>query len=91
MLKKLFNRNQVMPISQSELECLGIAFQDAFKEGELQWQWDGRYNTVLAEFDSCHQEKVLSILGGCFTDYWYNHCINDAPNAVQRINDFLGG
>ena len=70
---------------------LSVAFQKAFPDDELQWQWDGRYNTVLAEFDSRHQEKVLGILGGFFTDYWYNACINDAPGTVQRINDFLGG
>lgn len=78
-------------LGEEELERLSIAFHEAFQNEELHWKWDERYSSVLAEFDSQHQEKVLAILGQHFTDYWYNSCISDAPSAVQGINDFLGG
>lgn len=90
MFKKLFAKNSD-GMGEDELERLSIAFQEVFNDEELHWQWDERYSSVLAEFDSHHQEKVLAILGKHFTDYWYNSCISDAPSVVQGINDFLGG
>lgn len=91
MFKTMFSRKPVDGADRAGLENLSIDFQEAFSGEEIIWHWDERYSSVLAEFDSCHQEKVLAILASHFTDYWYNSCISDAPSAIQGINDFLGG
>lgn len=91
MLKNLFPQKNTSEIARAELEKVSKAFELEFPQGELTFKWDARFNTVLAEFEAVHQEKVLSILGKSFTDYWYNACITDAPASIRNINTFLGG
>lgn len=91
MLKNLFPQKNKSEMARAELERISKAFEREFSQGELTFQWDSRFNTVLAEFEVIHQEKVLAILGECFTDYWYNACITDAPASIRNINTFLGG
>ena len=91
MLKNLLPKSFISDEKTSELENISKAFHAAFSAGELQWQWDDRFNTVVADFDARYQERVLGILGGHFSDYWYNHCIGEAPGPIQRVNECLGG
>ena len=91
MLKNLFSGKDHRDKTVLELEKISAAFKTAFSSDEIKWQWDERFNSVLAEFDAKQQEKVLALLSGHFTDYWYNTCIGEAPGAIQQVNERLGG
>jgi len=60
-------------------------------QGELIWQWDGRFNTVLIEFTTDYNEKVLSVINRHLNSIWNSSNIEEAPNIVQVISAKMGG
>ncbi len=59
-------------------------------QGVLSWQWDGRFETVLAEFGVDNKENVRAILERCLSMTWDNSNIATAPDSVRRINVRVG-
>jgi hypothetical protein len=55
-------------------------------QGVLSWQWDGRFETILAEFGVDNKENVRAILERCLSMIWDNSNIATAPDSVRRIN-----
>jgi hypothetical protein len=59
-------------------------------QGVLSWQWDGRFEAVLAEFGVDNKENVRAILGRCLSMTWDNSNIAAAPDRVRRITVRIG-
>lgn len=68
------------------LEAIATSFRDV-----LEWKWDGRFKTALAEFAADKKDDVLGILGQFLTTVWNASSINDAPDAVVQVKKSLGG
>jgi hypothetical protein len=54
------------------------------------WKWDGRLDTVLAEFGMGKKDSVRAILARNLTITWDTSNIDKAPDSVQVINSHLG-
>ncbi len=57
----------------------------------FEWEWDGRFGCVLAQFGIANEQQLLDILGGVFSDRWTSSTIGDAGEAIRTICDELGG
>lgn len=73
--------------SKLENDCKEVlgAFQ-----GVLSWNWDGRFETILAEFDVENKDSIRAILERYLHRTWDSSNIDNAPDAVGTINDRLG-
>jgi hypothetical protein len=60
-------------------------------QGMLSWGWDGRFQTVLAEFGADNEDSVREILERHFSFTWKTANIEQSPDAVGMINSHLGG
>ncbi len=59
-------------------------------QGVLLWQWDNRFEAVLAEFSVSDKDKIQSILKEHFIMTWDSSNIHKAPDTVQKVNSYLG-
>jgi hypothetical protein len=59
-------------------------------QGILSWKWDGRFETVLAEFAVENKETVRAILERYLSVTWDSSNIANAPDIVRRINVRVG-
>jgi len=57
----------------------------------LEWKWDGRFGTALAEFPLEKKEAVLGALDLHLVSRWNSASIADAPEVVQALRRHLGG
>jgi len=60
-------------------------------EGLLNWSWDGRFGTALAEFPIEQKERVLGVLEELLVSRWDSAGIADAPSVVRSLVSRLGG
>ncbi len=60
-------------------------------EEQLQWKWDSRFETALAEFQTVDQEIVEQAIGQFLTAVWDPSTIDDAPEEIQLIVGQFGG
>jgi len=74
----------------SKFETITRELAEAFK-GHLTWSWDDRFETVLAEFSSRHQEKVTSIIKEHMGDIWDGGNFQQAPEIIKIVIKFFGG
>ena len=59
-------------------------------QGVLSWKWDGRFETVLAEFGVDNKNSIRAILERYLRTTWDSSNIGNAPDVVRTINDRLG-
>ena len=59
-------------------------------ESILEWKWDGRFNTALAEFEIGKAEPVKKVLDTIFSETWETANIVGAPDNIKTI-DYLFG
>jgi len=59
-------------------------------QGVLSWQWDGRFETVLAEFSVDNKDSIRAILERCLSNIWDSSNIGYAPDIVRTINIRVG-
>ena len=71
---------------ENEFRKLAEAFGDT-----LEWKWDGRFKTALAEFSFDRKDEVLGILEQYLVSTWDSSNVVDAPDIVQTITKKLGG
>jgi hypothetical protein len=71
---------------ENEFRDLAEAF-----DGVLEWKWDGRFKTALAEFPTEMKDDVLGILGQYLISTWDSTSVKDAPDIVREISKKLGG
>jgi len=80
-----------MPQSLDE-SAIGICRHLACAFGvALEWKWDGRFGTALAEFPSGDSADALGALNLHLVSRWDIASIADAPEAVQALRKHLGG
>ncbi len=77
-------------LNKSDIEKVCKDFSSAF-QGVLTWQWDGRFDTVLAEFSVDDKDGVRDVLERHFSIVWDDSNIGKAPGIVQMITNDLGG
>ena len=75
-------------ISESASICTSL--RSAF-EGILEWKWDGRFGTALAEFPLDKKGSVLGILDRYLVNRWDSATIGEAPETAQKAKGHLGG
>ncbi len=63
---------------------------DAF-HGMLEWKWDERFRTALAEFSTDMKDEVLGILEQYLVSTWDSSNVKEAPDVIQEITRHLGG
>lgn len=73
--------------SEVENDCKELL--KAFK-GVLSWQWDSRFETVLAEFRADNKDSIRAILDRYLSNAWNSSNIGAAPDIVQNISTRLG-
>lgn len=77
-------------LNKSDLENICREFLSAF-QGVLSWKWDGRFETVLAEFSVGNKDRVRTILERYLSIAWDSSTIDNAPDIVRMIDSHLGG
>jgi hypothetical protein len=77
-----------MEIPESASPCIRLR---SALEGILEWKWDGRFGTVLAEFPSENRMAVLGILDQHLISRWDSATIGEALETVKKVQGHLGG
>ena len=80
----------VKDLNNSGLENVCRELAGAFP-GILSWQWDNRFETVLAEFGVDNIDRVHATLVRNLGNIWDSSTIAKAPGIVQVIISHLGG
>ncbi len=57
----------------------------------LSWQWDGRFQTALAQICIAEQDAMRATLENHLGPAWDSATIDTAPDLVQRAIGRLGG
>ena len=70
---------------KSDVETVCGEFLRAF-QGSLSWKWDGRFETVLAEFGADNKDNVRAILERHLGAIWDSSSIAGAPDIVRTVN-----
>ena len=58
---------------------------------QLIWKWDGRFETVLAEFNARDTETIREKLSKQMDVRWHSENTDDAPDLIHIIIDYFGG
>ena len=58
---------------------------------QLSWDWDDRFETVLAEFSATDKKSVHDIIKTYMGDIWNGGNSGDAPEVIKMIIDYFGG
>ena len=74
-------------------KALEVHFRDlaAAFSGVVEWKWDARFKTAVAEFDSVKKDEVLGILEQHLVSTWDSASVKEAPDVVQQVSKNLGG
>jgi hypothetical protein len=77
----------------SELYELEIYCREIVKQGKeyFKWDWDDRFNAVVASFSKKQKSKIYSILKKNFLTAWDHKNIKKAPENITAIAGALGG
>jgi hypothetical protein len=78
-------QTKVSDLDKSDVENISQELLRAF-QGVLSWRWDGRFETVLAEFGADKEERVRAILEQYLSMKWDSSNIVTAPDIVRTIN-----
>ena len=62
----------------------------AVTDSFVEWKWDSRFNTALAEFEVAKTADVKKALDTVFTELWETSNIVGAPENIKTI-DYLFG
>jgi hypothetical protein len=80
----------VMNDSITHLENICTEFVNTFQD-KLTWEWDDRFDAVLAICKAENKDDVQKYLGGHLKTIWNSSSTNDAPDAVLEVISQLGG
>jgi hypothetical protein len=69
-----------------EIEKLASRFRDV-----VEWKWDGRFTSALAEFPVERKAEILGILEEFLVCQWDSDGLGEAPPAVHDVVKRLGG
>jgi hypothetical protein len=68
------------------IQKLAVSLRDV-----VEWQWDTRFKTAMAEFPIERKEDILSILDEHLIVTWDLSNIQEAPEVVRELVKRLGG
>ncbi len=71
---------------ESRLEAIAVTLVDV-----LEWKWDSRFDTALAEFSADRADEVLVLLEKHLPFTWDQAQVAEAPGGVQYVVRKLGG
>lgn len=74
----------------SKLEKISRDLAAAVKD-DLTWQWDDRFQTVLAQFNARHEEKITGVIKQRMGDIWDGGNFQQAPEIIQYVIKYFGG
>ena len=57
----------------------------------LEWRWDDRFDTALAQFSVAAQGRVGHILAGTLDHAWDRGNAEGSPEIIRMIIDYFGG
>ena len=77
-------------LNKSVLENICRELLNAF-QGMLSWEWDSRFETVLATFGVDDKDSIRAVLERYLGITWDSSNIGKAPDVVRMINSNLGG
>jgi len=77
-------------LNKSALENVCRELLNAF-QGMLSWEWDSRFETVLAVFGVDDKDSIRAVLERYLGIIWDSSNIGKAPDIVRMINSNLGG
>ena len=77
-------------LNKSALENVCRELLNAF-QGMLSWEWDSRFETVLAAFGVDDKASIRAVLERYLSITWDSSNIGKAPDIVRMINSNLGG
>ena len=77
-------------LNKSALENVCRELLNAF-QGMLSWEWDSRFETVLATFGVDDKDSIRAVLERYLGITWDSSNIGKAPDIVRMINSNLGG
>ena len=78
--------NQNKPDIENVSRELSSAFQ-----GVLLWQWDRRFETVLAEFAIDKKDDIRAMLERHLSMTWDSSNVANAPESVRTVDSQFGG
>ncbi|MDG1946012.1 MAG: hypothetical protein P8J17_17260 [Halioglobus sp.] len=68
------------------IEALGESLPDFLK-----WEWDDRFDGVLAAFEITEKDRILAVLAARFGQAWDLTNISDAPEGTRAAIQGFGG
>jgi len=77
-------------LNKSALENVCRELLNAF-QGMLSWEWDSRFETVLAVLGVDDKDSIRAVLERYLGITWDSSNIGKAPDIVRMINTNLGG
>lgn len=77
-------------LNKSVLENVCRELLNAF-QGMLSWEWDSRFETVMAAFGVDDKDSIRAVLERYLGITWDSSNIGKAPDIVRMINSNLGG
>jgi hypothetical protein len=80
----------VLEPSGSDLSSTIKALGEAFPES-LKWEWDDRFDGVLAAFEVTDKDRMLTVLNARFGQAWDGTSISDAPGSISGAAKDFGG
>jgi hypothetical protein len=87
----------ISPVPGADPRTSRGALEDKIQElltcfrGVLDWKWDGRFRTALAEFPVDQKDAILGGLEQSLVSAWDSARVREAPTVVQEIARSLGG
>ena len=77
-------------LNEPDIESVCKGLQSAF-EGTMSWEWDSRFETVLAKFSVDDGDSVRAVLARDLSTVWDSSNIGEAPALVRTIDSRLNG
>ena len=86
-----FYKRQIMQNNDiHDLEHVCIELQKTLN-GVLNWQWDSRFEAMLAECNEAGKEKTLKAIPQSLPNFWDDSTIKKAPSSVKTSVKRFGG
>ena len=57
----------------------------------LKWEWDDRFDGVLAPFEIADKDRVFGVINTQFSQAWDSASVGDAPDNVSEALKNFGG
>jgi hypothetical protein len=77
-------------LSTSDIENICRKLMNEF-QGVLSWEWESRFEAVLAKMSVDKKDSVREVLERCLVNVWDSASKDKASDSVQAVISQLGG